>query len=402
MKNIVLILISAFFCLPAQAQTHDWRAMLMRSDGVAIPFEMKTMVKDGSTTWQVINGDEIITLEEMEKNGDSVVLQFPVYESEFRLRVFPEVITGIWIKAGIDTARQEMPVAMVRDMPRFNPTAKTSPDIGGNWAASFPFRDSTVGYAGVFRQDGHTVDGTFLTPYGDYRYLRGQVHGDSLYLSGFNGVQPTYFVAPVHDGNRIDEGRFYYANNPVQIWTARKQKEVEVDYEQSAGEVTPGAGAVKFRFRNTDGEWISLDDPRYRNKVIILQILGTWCPNCIDETAFLTEYYANKPDDVEIIALAYEYSTDWNRSTASLRKLENRFNVPYAILNTEVRVGDPQMTEKTLPAITRIGSFPTTIYLDKSHQVAYIETAFNGPATGEHHEIYKREFLEKIATLRSK
>ncbi len=403
MRPVILYFIYVAFPLISYAQTADWRAMLIRSDGVVIPFEMQSEKKRTNTTWTVINGDERIELENLHAAGDSLILEFPVYESQFRLRVHDDVITGTWVKAGIESASLQMPIVMVKDMPRFSQAQQAKVKIDGTWSAIFPFRDTTtVGYAGIFEQQDEKLTGTFLTPYGDYRFLRGQVSNDTLYLSGFNGVQPTLFIAPVDPVNTITKGKFYYADNPVQEWTGLKQESVAVDYASSAGVVREGAGTMNFRFRNTDSEWVALDADRYKNKVIIIQILGTWCPNCLDETAFLTEYYKLKPADVEIIGLAYEYSTDWERSTRSLKKLEERYQVPYEILNTEVRVGDPQMTEKTLPGISRIGSFPTTIYLDKQHRVAYIETAFNGPATGEHHEIYKREFIEKIELLRKK
>jgi peroxiredoxin len=128
--------------------------------------------------------------------------------------------------------------------------------------------------------------------------------------------------------------------------------------------------------------------------------MGSWCPNCMDETAFLSEYYnKNKQRGVEIIALAYEYSTNWERSVKSLKKFQERYNVQYTVLNTEVTVNDSLRTEKTLPELTAIKFFPSSVILDKKGKVRKLDTGFNGPATGVHYDIYKKEFEETISNL---
>jgi hypothetical protein len=120
----------------------------------------------------------------------------------------------------------------------------------------------------------------------------------------------------------------------------------------------------------------------------------------MDETAFLSDYYQrNKQRGLEIIALAYEYSTNFNRSQQSLRKFQQRFNVQYPILITGVTVSDTLRTEKTLPQVTRIKVFPSSIILDKTSKIRKLDTGFYGPGTGEHYEAYKREFNKTIEAL---
>ena len=122
----------------------------------------------------------------------------------------------------------------------------------------------------------------------------------------------------------------------------------------------------------------------------------------MDETAFLSEYYnKNKNRGIKVIALAYEYSTDWERSVKSLQKFKDRYNVAYTILNTEVTVNDSLRTEKTLPELTPIKFFPSSIILDKKGKVRKLDTGFNGPATGIHYDVYKKEFEETINKLLS-
>jgi len=128
--------------------------------------------------------------------------------------------------------------------------------------------------------------------------------------------------------------------------------------------------------------------------------MGSWCPNCMDETAFLSDYYnRNRQRGIEIVSLAYEYSTDQNRSLKTLKKFQQRFNVQYPMLITGVTVADSLRTEKTLPELTPIKFFPSSVVLDKQGRVRKLDTGFNGPGTGEHYLEYKREFEDTINRL---
>ena len=45
----------------------------------------------------------------------------------------------------------------------------------------------------------------------------------------------------------------------------------------------------------------------FKDKVVLVQLMGSYCPNCLDETKFYSKYYeANKDKGLEIVALAFE------------------------------------------------------------------------------------------------
>ena len=161
-----------------------------------------------------------------------------------------------------------------------------------------------------------------------------------------------------------------------------------------------GEDKLHFSFEDLEGKRVSINDDRFKNKVVVVQLMGSWCPNCMDETAFLSEYYSrNKSRGVEIVSLAYEYSTDRERSVKTLKKFQQRFNVQYPMLITGVSVSDTLRTEKTLPELTPIKFFPSSVILDKKGRVRKLDTGFNGPGTGEHYLIYQKEFRETIDKL---
>ncbi|MFT4153768.1 peroxiredoxin family protein, partial [Parafilimonas sp.] len=233
---------------------------------------------------------------------------------------------------------------------------------------------------------------------GDNRYLEGIVSGDSLWLSGFDGIHSLLYTAKINGTNLT--GTLYSGEKAKASFTAALDSNAALP-DAAAMYVKNGeAGYLDFTFKDLDGNKVSIKDERFKNKVVVIDIMGSWCPNCMDETAFLSDYYKkNKDRGVEVISLAYELTTDFDRSKNSLLKFRNRFNVTYPILITGVSVADTLKTEKTLPQLTEIGMFPTTIILDKTGKVSKIDTGFQGPATGEYYTKYIEEFAAYINRL---
>ena len=104
-------------------------------------------------------------------------------------------------------------------------------------------------------------------------------------------------------------------------------------------------------------------------------------------------------EELKFWDLAYEYTKDFRKSATTLRKFEKRYSVDYPMLVTGVTTIDSLKTEKTLPQLTPIKGFPTTIFIGKDGKVKKIESGFMGPGTGQHHEIYKKEFEATIDEL---
>lgn len=219
-------------------------------------------------------------------------------------------------------------------------------------------------------------------------------------MSGFDGGHAVLFTAEIKDKNTLLHGKHFSGYKYSEEWSAVKNANAKVKTDEAAMYLKPGEEKLDFRFPDINGNPVSIQDPRFKNKVVIVQLMGSWCPNCMDETAFLSDYYSkNKQRGVEMVALAYEYSTDFERSQKSLKKFQQRFNVQYPILITGVTVSDTLRTEKTLPQVTRIKVFPSSIIIDKKGKVRKLDTGFFGPGTGKHYEEYKKEFYETVDKL---
>lgn len=404
-KKYALLGLCLAFSLYVSAQLvpkqGKWHAALQRTDGHNIPFELDIQPQNGKIICYILNGTERIKTADIVLSKDSAIIRMPVFESYFKVKfINKDSLNGIWVRGGT-TQDLVIPFVASAGGGRF-PAARSgkSANLQGKWNIEFTRANKTKRAAiGEIKQKGNSLSGSVLTPAGDYRYLDGVVSGDSLFLSTFDGVHALLFAAKV-DANHM-EGSLFSSNAAPETFTAVKDANVTL---------TPAVTAVKegsdgkpdFSFKDLDGNLVSLQSERFKGKVVVLQLMGSWCPNCMDEMAFLSEYYdRNKNRGVEIIALAYELSTDEVRSRNSLRKFQTQFKVQYPILNTGVTVGDPQKTEKTLPQLTDIKVFPTTIILDKKGIVSEISTAFYGPGTGDYYLAYKKKFEKTIDALLS-
>ena len=408
MKQVFIILL-ALVQLNTEAKGQKelfkglWRAELHRRDSQLVVFNFET--KKVNNRWQLVirNAAERIVVNSVTVKGDSVNFTMPVFESEFRTQLQPDgSLKGIWFKGTALQTQQWLFTAYPNNSLRFEPIRGNHKYIiTGRWAVSIIRPNGTSRPAvAEFVQKGNQLSGTFLTPSGDYRYLEGIVTGNRMRLSVFDGAHAYLFTATLDNAEQISNGTFYSGYNGKETWTAVKDATAQLPDVGSTPQLKEGEERISFAFKDINRNKISSSDERFRNKVVVVQLMGSWCPNCMDETKFLNEFYINnKHRGVEVVSLAYEYSTDFERSRISLLKFQQRFNVQYPMLITGAWINDSLRTEKTLPQITSIKVFPTSIFIGKDGKVKKMQAGFYGPGSGEHFEIYKKEFYQTIETL---
>jgi len=403
MKRIIsiltVILFASSFSAIAQIKLKSgiWDASLSRVDGQKIPIKLLVEDKGGKQNLYVVNGSERLKLDEPTKDGDSLIFRMPVFESYFKVAASNATFNGRWIKGGSVKDLSVPFEAKFTGISKLRSKSATQ-NINGKWNIEFTKADQSKRAAiGNLVQKGNILSGSVLTPTGDYRYMAGAVYGDSLSLSTFDGIHALLFTGKVTDGQI--NGNFYSSAAPSETWKALKDDKVALTAPVTT--VKEGSdGKLAFTYLDLDGKEVSLQSEKYKNKVVVIQLMGSWCPNCMDEMAFLSDYYSkNKNRGVEVIALAYELTTDKERSRKSLQRFQKQFNVEYPILNTGVTVGDKERTEKTLPQLTEIKVFPTSIILDKNGKIKEINTAFYGPGTGSYYIEYKNHFEKTISSL---
>ena len=384
-----------------QSTVTPLRAQINRNDGLHIVFNIDEQRTGKQISWVVKNADERIAVKEFKEFKDSLIVIMPFFGAELYLKKNLNGYSGQWKKAG-SKGDVFMPIEINKLNYRYKlPVSKNVKNLSGRWRAAFKNSAGVSSDAiAELKQTGNKLTGSVLTTTGDYRFLEGVTNGDSLVLSTFDGTHAFFFSAKVNPNGTLTNGVFASGPTSIESWEAKRDANVELDETDVLMNVKDPSNKLSFAFPDLNGNIVSTEDSRFKGKVLVVQIMGSWCPNCMDETAFLSKYYhENKDLGMEVIGLAYEYTTDIEKAKNNLLRFKNRFNVEYPMLITGVISSDPLRTEKTLPIMTPIKAFPSMIIIGKDGLVKKTHAGYSGPATGVHHEKFKAEFDAMIKEL---
>lgn len=378
--------------------TGVWQAQLTVQDNQILPFNFNLYkTKENSFYLDITNDEEIITVDEISFENDSIVIKVPVFGGYIAAKYTSNSIEGDFV---IESMDRSVPFrAIYGKTDRFSGADLPKLNISGLWETEFsPNTEDSYMAKGIFTQTDGKVNGTFRTNTGDYRFLEGVMDKDSLKLSAFDGAHAFLFLAKATDSTL--DGTFYSGNHFQEPFKAIRNEAFELSSPDSLTFIKDGYESLSFSFPDTAGNLVSLADEKFRNKVVILQIMGTWCPNCLDETKFLVEYLnANRTKNVEVLGLAFEYSKTEELAFRGIDRLVDRVGVPYPILLAQYGTSDKDKAQEKLPMLNHILSYPTTIFIDKKGKVRRIHTGFNGPATGDKYDDFKKDFTRFVNEL---
>jgi peroxiredoxin len=224
--------------------------------------------------------------------------------------------------------------------------------------------------------------------------------GNTMRLSTFDGAHAFLFTAKVTDSTM--EGTFYSGNHWKEPFVAKRNANYELPSAIDLTFLKEGYNSVEFSFPDATGNIVSLKDERFKDKVVIVQIMGTWCPNCLDESKYYADFYnKNKDKGIEIVALAFEYAKSKEIAFNRINRLKSKIGIDYAVLLAQYGTSDKKKAQEKLPMLNHILSYPTSIFIDKTGKVRKIHTGFNGPATGEKYKEFKVEFEGFVEELLS-
>ena len=379
-----------------------WRATLKTGSAEEIPFNFEITDSADQKLLDIINGKERFRVNEISTLSDSVIIQMPLFDSEIRAALNNQTLSGQWIKHYADSDEVMQFNAKKGDSWRFfKDKTVTNTAISGRWSVTFNTLNNKSSYASVgeFTQENGRVFGTFLTTTGDYRFLEGTVSDQKLYLSCFDGSHAYLFTGKLLNDSTITEGKFYSGLSSIETWTANKNEKAILPDAYSITDLKDGYDQIDFSFPDLNGKKVSLSDQKFKNKIVLVQFFGSWCPNCMDETAYLTSFHKKYQDKgVEIVALAYERTKDFERSKKNIARLRDRFSVPYDMLVTGF-TKDKVEVSKSLPMLKTFMAFPTLMIIDKNGKIRKIHTGFSGPGTGTHYADFVKEFEKTIDDL---
>ncbi|MCB0687333.1 MAG: TlpA family protein disulfide reductase, partial [Saprospiraceae bacterium] len=314
------------------------------------------------------------------------------YDSYFKVIFEDNVLEGEWIVPSRGNNYQIHFVAKHGQDFRFT-TLKKKPitDVSGKWDVTFELdQPQPVKAIGYLHQDGNHLTGTFETEVGDYRYLEGTVQANKLYLSCFDGSHMFLFEALIEETGSLS-GVFRSGIHYITSWEAQRNDTIKLRNPNSI--TTSSEPTLHFSFPDETGKVVDLNDAAFQGKPKIIQLMGTWCSNCLDETEFIRDYLAEKHPDLVVIALAFERHKDPSKARAAILRYREKVGIDYPILLAGT--DDKKEASAQLPMLNEITAYPTLIFLDRSNRIKEIHTGFSGPATPSFAD-FKKDFENMV------
>lgn len=423
--SAMLLLASCAYAEPAppEAKILTWTgtvpAWVILPNG-SIEFKVTIGPEPGRVS--ITNADETIEVPVVIDDGQTLTLRFDDYDSEIRCKPSDDsnrVLAGEWVKRrgpkGAENEFVRLPFHLngrgycgnTGILERPGEEERTIATISANtrWSVKFADdEDPAVLQFSVLRTAGgrprQITRATFLTTTGDYRFLTPTIVGDTVTLACFDGAHAFLFTSRLLPDGTL-KGDFASGPTYRTAWTATPDASAKLPDAFSIAKVTPGVDLSALRYPGLDGVVRPLIQPPgegARPRAHIIEVFGTWCPNCRDATALLKELhgqYAGR--GLEIVGLAFEVTGDRARDLKQLGVYRDRHAVPYDML-----LGGPTDKAKAreaFPALDKVHAYPTFLFVDRTGAVRAVYTGFTGPAAEAEHAAMKGRFVRLIESM---
>lgn len=395
MKTI-LVTALLLFCYTVNAQTLTipagaFTAHMRLNESTSLPFRLEHTIKDKKSVLIIRNGAEQIELSMTKQIKDTSFFSFPNFDAELSVVATKgqQHFTGFWLN---NNRTSPYKIAYSAKPLEVKSIDKATFNLNGTWDSRFDIHTNTPDSGvGLFTQIKDSVFGTILTETGDYRYLAGIAEGSHFYLSCFDGSHAFLLQAAVE--NSTLNGTFFSGKHYQTTWQATKNENAKLRDADSLTYIKPSA-PFSFMLPDLNNKPYSFPNEETKNKVVIIQIMGTWCPNCMDETNFYKELYAKYHDrGLEIISVGYEAANDFAAQALKIQRMKERKQ-----LNFQFLVGgkaQKSLASEHFSMLNEVISFPTSIYIGRDGKVKRVHTGFSGPGTGS----YYTEYVEKTTAL---
>ena len=371
------------------SQTTVWHCgLLIQQD--TIRFELHR-TSDGA--FYIQNGEERVPMEKKREYSDSLEYELSVFDATL---IFPSDCRkqfGGWYRKH-DARIASKGLRLVAGIAASSPYNGKSPMVAGHWPLEF-LDGEKVQDKGILQleQSGNLLRGSILTETGDYRYLNGQIREEKAFLQTFDGGHAYFFRIVFSEDGKSLKGEFLYSASGKQPFRGLRDQGAKL-----ASGFTASISSDRFRFAGVNAQGKNITHNDFAGKGLVVQVMGSWCPNCLDETRFLSEEFPLRPPGVEFIGLAFERKDDPAYAQERIAAVTRRLAVPYPILHAGKANKDS--ASKILPQAGGIKAFPTTIFVKANGEILKIHSGFSGPATGEAYLEWRKEFQALLKEIR--
>jgi thiol-disulfide isomerase/thioredoxin len=370
-----------------------WTGTLELAPGVDLPFQMNLDFSGLKPSGYFLNGEEKTSIPEIERDGKDVTLKFSEYSAEMR---------ATWDGSGLRGNYSRIRSTGTKSL-KFTASPETEPAPAARVDSTVATGNYQVGettVAKLWSKDGASY-GTFIATDGDLGLLVGRAAaGKGLQLNRFNGWQAISIVLGQADDGTL-RGKYYAASNDKPqdlVLRPRADLNIQIPERQQTAMKDAGAGYA-FSGVSLDGQTVRSTDERFKGKALIVDIMGTWCHNCLDEAPLLAQLQREHgKDGLEIVGLAFEISDDPALAKKNLQLFKDRFGITYTLLFCG-SLDDENIKKQIRSQVDHFFAYPTTFFLDKNHKVQFVHSGFNGPGTGDGFQAQTREFQEAVGRL---
>jgi thiol-disulfide isomerase/thioredoxin len=401
MRSFILInviLLHANFLLAQNAITFPFIAEIQLNDRLQIQVTASLAEKNAKSPITIYNGKEVYRLSVNKRIGDTIVYQFPAQDAEWRI-AFNEDFSearGWWVNYNKKTPVR-YPVHLYMTLSEMIPKPDSIfPELFGRWKVLFePGTPNEEVLVGVFQQEMNgRIFGSFLSETGDYRYLHGYAANGKLHLQTYTGYWAFVVEADLNGSNEMT-GVFYSGGKSSSAFKAIKDETVQLrDEAELTYLIKRDERVVLNNLSKLNGRKTNLDLSK-NGQLTLIQIMGTWCPNCIDEANLLKELHAAYgKQGLEIIALGFEVGTDTKKQRSRLKRFVKDLQVNYPVYLAGT--SSKEAAAAYFPMLNGIMSFPTSILVDEQGKIIAIHTGFSGPATGAAYTELVNKYKQEI------
>jgi thiol-disulfide isomerase/thioredoxin len=385
------LLLAGLASAPAPGPGGPWRAVL-DLEGGTLPFTLAVTRGPRGLTGRLCNGTRCEPLSQVELRGDTLVLGIADYAATITARLAGDSLTGAFRNLG-NRGPRVIPFRAARGRWPVTPAPTW---LVGRWDATFFSDFGSSPRVFEFRNGPQGLEGTMISNTGDYGHFAGQLAGDSFALSHFDGSF-VYLLAGARHGDTL-RGVFHAGLRTQTPWIAVRS--TGAPHLKRPTEITGADTTSPFRFAFPDlnGRMVTERDARFRGKVVLVDIFGSWCPTCHDAAPVLVRLYRKyHARGLEVVGLAYEVTGDSATDARQVRRYANKFHIPFPLLLAGIN--DVDAAAATLPQLHGFTSFPTTVFLGRNGRVRQVHAGFYGPALRAQHERLVKDFEGEIERL---
>jgi thiol-disulfide isomerase/thioredoxin len=365
-----------------------------------IPVHLQLESKGWRLVGSFVDGPQRTTSTSGELSGQDVTLHFADYAVTFHGQIVGDQLTGNY---SADNGRFSYPVTL-RPAPKGAAVHSTAnvPNIGGTWIIPTESPKGEHAWRLVIRQNAEDVSATILRVDGDTGTLHGNYQDGRFILSHFQEVRPAMLEITPERDNTLTL-KFFSTHSPpgtpfVRLRAIRPGQVASTPQPDDFAAHTVVRDPLQpfpFSGKDLDGKLVTNRDPRFRGKVVLVNITGSWCPNCHDEAPFLAELYSKyHAQGLEIVGLDFEEPEQITNLTR-LHAFIQRYNLDYTFLIA----GVPEELNQKLPRVENLNAWPTTFFLNRQGLVRRVETGFPSSGSTEYHRDVKAAYVQTIETL---